>query len=175
MPGAPIPDLPPLNLPRTLPIIFSWSVHIREAKLSAYGAKAYGKLALETDIINAEPHRLVLKLFDGALLQIQRGRHFMVERRVAEKGAAIGHAIEIVDSGLRVSVDPSHDPVFAGRLVSLYHYIVMRLLQGNLRDDLAALDEAAKLLGDLRGAWIQIAPVKAGAAAAARPADAFPA
>jgi len=149
--------------------------------LSAFGAKAYGKLALETDIINAEPHRLVLMLFDGALLQIQRARRFLLERQIAEKGAAIGHAIEIVDSGLRVSVDPSHDPIFAGRLVSLYQYIVMRLLQGNLRNDVTALDEAARLLGDLRGAWIQIAPAaqpgaaQAPAAPAGRAAPAKPA
>ncbi len=143
--------------------------------MGGFGAKAYGKLALETDIINAEPHRLVLMLFDGALLQIQRARNFMQTRQIAPKGAAIGHAIEIVDSGLRVSVDPSHDPIFAGRLVSLYQYIVMRLLQANLRNDVAALDEAAKLLGDLRGAWIQIAPKPAApapAATTARPAAA---
>jgi flagellar protein FliS len=136
---------------------------MREAILSGfgsggYGAKTYGKLGLETEIVTAEPHRLVLMLFDGALLSIRRAKSHMAERNIPEKCRAIGNAIEIVDSGLRVSVDPKPDPIFAGRLVSLYQYIVMRLLQGNLRNDVAALDEAARLLGDLRGAWIQIGP-----------------
>lgn len=136
-----------------------------------YGARVYGQVGLRTDIINAEPHRLVAMLFEGALLSIGRARSFMAARRVAEKCAAIGHAIEIVDSGLRVSVDSSHDPAFAGRLVSLYQYIVMRLLQANLRNDAAALDEAGRLLEDLRRAWMQIDPARrAGAAAPAAPA-----
>jgi len=134
--------------------------------LSGFGAKAYSKLGLETDVINAEPHRLALMLFDGALLCIRRAKVFLAERRIAEKCQALSQACEIVDSGLRVSVDPSYDPEFAGRLVSLYRYVTMRLLQANLRNDVSALDEAAKILGDLRSAWIQIAP-KSGAAMAA--------
>jgi hypothetical protein len=47
----------------------------------------------------------------------------------------------------------------------------MRLLQANMRDDVAALDEASKILGDLRGAWAKIGPAvraasEAGAGAA---------
>ncbi len=136
--------------------------------MSGFGAKAYSKLGLETGVITADPHQLVLMLFDGALLSIQRAKSFMEQKRIADKGRAIGSAIEIVDT-LRVSVDPSADPVFAGRLVSLYQYIVMRLLQGNLRNDVVALDEAAKLLGDLRGAWIQIAPQRSTAAPGGEP------
>ena len=126
--------------------------------MRGFGAKAYGKLSLETDVITAEPHRLVLMLFDGALLSIQRAKNFLAAKQIADKCQAIASAIEIVDSGLRASVDPSHDPEFAGRLVSLYQYVTMRLLQANLRNDVRAMEEAAKILGDLRGAWIQIGP-----------------
>lgn len=147
-----------------------------------FGASMYGQVGLRTDIINAEPHRLVTMLFDGALLSVGRAKGHMAARRIAEKCQAIGHAVEIVDSGLRVSVDASHDPAFAGRLISLYQYIVMRLLQANLRNDVAALDEAARLLEDLRRAWLQIDPARrAGssapqrAAAVAEPDQARPA
>ena len=44
-----------------------------------------------------------------------------------------------------------------------------RLLQGNVRNDVQALDEAAKILGDLRAAWLQIAPGGPKAADAAAP------
>lgn len=123
-----------------------------------FGVKAYKKVGLESGVINGDPHRLVLMLFDGALLSIQRAKAFMAQKQIAEKGTAIGHAIEIVDSGLRVSVDPTPDPEFAARLVGLYRYIVMRLLQANLRNDPTALDETAKILGDLRNAWLKIKP-----------------
>jgi len=126
--------------------------------LSGFSVQAYKKVGLETDVITADPHRLVLMLFDGALLSIQRAKALMAQKQIAEKGAAIGHAIEIVDSGLRVSVDPSVNPEFAERLVGLYRYVTMRLLQANLRNDVKALDEVARILGGLRDAWLRIAP-----------------
>lgn len=135
--------------------------------LSGFGAKAYSKLGLETDVITGEPHRLIMMLFDGALLCVQRGKSHMAARRIAEKCQAISTAIEIVDMGLRASVDARHDPEFAGRLLGLYKYITMRLLQANVRNDAAALEEAGKILGDLRAAWAKIGPPVTAASAAA--------
>jgi len=129
--------------------------------LSGFGAKAYSKIGLETDVISGEPHRLIMMLFDGALLCIQKSRSHLAARRIAEKCQALSTAIEIVDMGLLASVDPRHDPEFANRLISLYRYVTMRLLQANVRNDGKALDEAEKILRDLRGAWLQIGPPKA--------------
>jgi flagellar protein FliS len=139
--------------------------------VSGFGAKAYVKLGVQTDVLNADPHRLILILFDGALYAIQRAKGFLAEGRIPEKCHALSQACEIVDNGLRVSVDPSHDRQFAGRLISLYKYVTMRLLQANLRNDQKALDEATKILGGLRGAWAQIAPVSAGAPTGAAAAE----
>jgi len=125
--------------------------------LDGFGARAYSKLGLETDVVGADPHRLVLILFDGALLAIQRAKGLMAARRIPEKCQALSQAIRIVDSGLCASVDPSHAPEFAARLISLYKYIIMRLLHANMRNDVKAMDEAANLLSGLRGAWVKIA------------------
>lgn len=126
--------------------------------MDGFGAKAYSKLGLETDVLNADPHRLVLILFDGALLAIQRAKGFLADRRIPEKCHALSQAIRIVDSGLCASVDPSHAPEFAARLTSLYKYIITRLLHANMRNDVKAMDEAANLLAGLRGAWVKIGP-----------------
>ena len=129
--------------------------------MSGFGAKAYSKIGLETDVISGEPHRLILMLFDGALLCIQKGRSHLAAKRIAQKCQALSTAIEIVDMGLLASVDPRHDQEFANRLISLYRYVTMRLLQANVRNDVKALDEAEKILRDLRGAWLQIGPANA--------------
>ena len=126
--------------------------------MDGFGAKAYTKLGLETDVVNADPHRLVLILFDGALLAIQRAKGHLADRRIPEKCQALSQAIRIVDSGLCSSVDTSHAPEFATRLIRLYKYIIMRLLHANMRNDLKAMDEAANLLSGLRGAWARIGP-----------------
>lgn len=138
--------------------------------MAGFSAPSYRKLALETDVVAADPHRLILILFDGALESIQRAKGLIAERRVAEKGEAIGRALRIIDCGLCASVDPRHAPAFAGRLIALYRYILRLLLQANARDDAAQLDEAASLLGQLRTAWASIAPEPA--AAQGSPAEA---
>ena len=124
--------------------------------MDGFGARAYSKLGLETDVVSADPHRLVLILFDGALLAIQRAKGLLAARRIPEKCQALSQAIRIIDSGLCASVDTSHAPEFAVRLISLYKYIIMRLLHANMRNDVKAMDEAANLLSGLRGAWAKI-------------------
>lgn len=136
------------------------------------GASAYTKVGLETDVVTADPHRLVLILFDGALQCILRAKSFLASNNIPQKCRYVGKAIQIVDQGLKAAVDPSADPEFAGRLVSLYNYIEMRLLQANLRNDAGALDEAARHLTELRSAWVKIGPA---AGAMARPVAAEPA
>lgn len=126
--------------------------------MDGFGARAYSKLGLETDVVNADPHRLVLMLFDGALLAIQRAKGHLADRRIPAKCQALSQAMRIVDSGLCSSVDTSYAPEFATRLIRLYKYIIMRLLHANMRNDVKAMDEAANLLSGLRGAWAKIGP-----------------
>jgi flagellar protein FliS len=66
--------------------------------------------------------------------------------------------VRIVDEGLKASLDTRAGGQLAFRLLDLYDYAVMRLLQANLRNDETALTEIAGLLGNLREAWSQIRP-----------------
>jgi flagellar protein FliS len=126
------------------------------------GASVYRKVGIESEVLSADPHRLVTILFDGALQSIRQARALMGTREIARKCAAIGNALRIVDEGLKAAVEPGPDPQFSARLTSLYHYVEMRLLQANLRNDPVALDEAARILDDLRSAWLKIAPAARG-------------
>jgi flagellar secretion chaperone FliS len=125
--------------------------------VSARAAQAYARIGLETGVAAASPQRLIVMLYDGALAAIADGRGHMVEGRTAQKGRAIGKAISIVDEGLKAALDTSHGGPLAGQLLELYDYIGRRLLLANLRDDVALLDEAGRLLTELRGAWATLA------------------
>lgn len=141
--------------------------------MTAFGASAYRRTGIDTGVAAATPHQLILMLFDGALDSIKSATLQMQSGQVADKGAAIGKAVRIVEEGLKASVDRRAGGALAQQLASLYDYAVMRLLQANLRNDARALDEVRALLENLRGAWAQIgnatAPTQA-PAAAARPA-----
>ncbi len=135
--------------------------------MTGFAVSAYRKVEVETGVTAADPHRLIAMLYEGALEAIKRAAAHMAAGRVAQKGEALSHALQIVDEGLRAAVDRSAGGQLAFRLLDLYDYMIMRLLQANLRNDAAALDEVAHLLAELRSAWAQIRP----AAPAARLAD----
>jgi flagellar protein FliS len=128
----------------------------REEKLAGFGAKAYQSVAVHTSVAAADPHRMTLLLYDGAIEAIRLAQAHMGTRRIAAKCEAIGKAVCILEEGLKASVDRKAGGQLAERLVALYEYITMRLLQANLNNDRKALDEAHLLLGDLRSAWAQI-------------------
>jgi flagellar protein FliS len=132
--------------------------------MAGFSAKTYTKTGVEMDVLNADPHRLIVILFDGAIGTIQRAKGFMAQKKTAEKCDAIDQAMRIIDCGLCASVDPSHAPQFAARLVGLYRYMLRRLVLANSRNDAKILDEVTGLLGGLRDAWAKI-----GAGAAVQP------
>lgn len=128
--------------------------------MSQNPAAAYKKVSVETAVETADPHRLTLMLFEGARTAIVMARVHMEQKHIAEKGAAISNAIDIIQNGLLASLDVQKGGELAERLAALYEYIGQRLLWANLKNDLAALDEAKGLLGELESAWAMISPSK---------------
>ena len=134
---------------------------------SRNGANAYASVSMETGVAMASPHHLIVMLFDGALLSIAVALKEMKAGNIAAKSKAISKAIAIVDEGLRASLNKEAGGEIAQSLNALYEYIRNRLLQGNLKNDPDAITEAQQLLGELRGAWVQIDPDKPAPAATA--------
>lgn len=118
----------------------------------------YRSIGAETAVHDATTHGLVLLLFDGARVAIGDARAQMQLRQVAAKGRAIGKAIEIIDSGLKASLDMERGGRIAERLYSLYEYMIERLMLANLRDEPACLDEVGRLLAEIESAWREIGP-----------------
>jgi flagellar protein FliS len=131
------------------------------------GANAYASVGLETGVAAASPHKLIVMLFDGALTSLNIALIEMRANNIAAKGRAISKAIRIIEEGLRASLDKSAGGAIAGSLDSLYEYISGRLLRANLENRAEDIEEAQRLLGDLRGAWLAIDPEAARQRAAA--------
>lgn len=128
---------------------------------------SYAQVSTNIAAETADPHRLILMLFEGARAAISIARLHMERNEIPEKGAAISKAIDIVNNGLLISLDKESGGELAERLAALYEYICQRLLWANLKNNLAALDEANQLLGELQSAWAMIAPTPDPQAAAA--------
>ncbi len=112
----------------------------------------YQQNSVSGGVESADPHQLVGMLLDGALDRIAQARGHVQHGNVAAKGTCISKAVAIVGE-LRDSLDHKVDPAFSQRLESLYEYVIRRLLYAQLHDDLAALDEASRLLAPVREGW----------------------
>lgn len=119
-------------------------------------ARTYQQIGLETGVDSANPHRLVLMLFDGALSALADARQHMSAGNVSAKGAAISRAISIIGEGLRVSLDMERGGAIAAQLRDLYDYMTGRLVEANANNSQEMLAEVSSLLSELRAAWVQI-------------------
>lgn len=141
------------------------------------GVNAYAKVGIETGVTAASPHKLIVMLFDGALVSVNSGIMHMRANNIAEKGKAISKAIMIIDSGLRAALDKKAGGEIAEGLDALYEYMGARLLEANLKNKEDILEEVKGLLNDLRSAWNAIGdtPAATGQQTTAAPAAAKPA
>lgn len=132
----------------------------RGAAAYGRGAGAYARVGVESGVLAASPHQLITMLFDGAASAIRTAGLHMDNQLPARKGEAISKALDIVNNGLLAALDREKGGEVAERLASLYDYIARLLLNANLHNDRASLDEAGRLLEDIASAWRQIEPAK---------------
>ncbi|MDR2166053.1 MAG: flagellar export chaperone FliS [Zoogloeaceae bacterium] len=121
-------------------------------------AGTYAKLSRESDVRTADPHRLIILLFEGAESAISVACLHAERGNVAERGAHLSKAIDIINNGLKASLDVQQGGDLARRLVALYDYMVSRLLWANMKNDVPTMREVHALLAEIHDAWKQIGP-----------------
>ncbi|MRS89360.1 flagellar export chaperone FliS [Enterobacteriaceae bacterium RIT714] len=122
------------------------------------GAQSYQQIGVESAVMTASPHQLIVMLFDGAHSALVRARLFLEAGQMPDKGAALSKAINIIENGLKAGLNTEVDSELTGNLAALYDYMVRRLLQANLRNDVEAIIEVEGLLTNIADAWKQIGP-----------------
>ncbi len=115
----------------------------------------YQQVSAHGGVAASDPHQLILLLMNGALDAIAVAKGHMRRREAADKGMHISRAISIID-GLRGSLDHTVGGELVVNLDELYRYMSQRLLQANISDSAAWLDEVAGLLREIKDAWEQI-------------------
>jgi flagellar protein FliS len=133
------------------------------------GASAYARVGVETGVMGANPHRLILMLYQGARQAIAQARMHLRQGNIGPRGEAIGKAMGIIDGGLAASLNKEVGGQIALRLDALYTYMMRRLLEANIEQSDAMLVEVDGLLATLEEAWIGIGPEAAKMAAQGSP------
>jgi flagellar protein FliS len=118
----------------------------------------YQQIGIESDVKGADPHRLIVLLFDGAESALSKAQVQIQEKDLEGKSHSLNKAIEIILDGLSSSLDVEQGGELAHNLRALYGYMATRLIHANIHMDTSAVSEVQKLLGELSDAWKQIGP-----------------
>ncbi|MEQ6885990.1 flagellar export chaperone FliS [Salicola sp. Rm-C-2C1-2] len=114
--------------------------------------QAYQQVNTQTSITDADPHKLIQLLLDGALERINMAKNRIQAKDYAGKGNLIGKTMEII-GGLRGALDFEQGGELAANLEALYDYMERGLLEASVRNDVEKLDEIAGLLRTIKEGW----------------------
>lgn len=123
---------------------------------SRAAANVYANVGLETGIVSASPHQLIVLLYEGAELSVRMAIKYIAERNQEKKSAAISKASAIILEGLRAALDTSKGGDLALQLDALYAYMNQRLMLAHINNQIEPLEEVLGLLRELHEAWAQI-------------------
>lgn len=123
----------------------------------------YRQINAQTGVVDADPHRLIQMLLEGALDRIAQARGALASNDTPAMGEALGKALGII-GGLQGCLDRERGGELAADLDRLYDYMTRRLLDVHRGDGEKALDEVGALLTTIRSGWEGIREQLPGAA-----------
>jgi flagellar protein FliS len=107
---------------------------------------------LETEVLSADPMKLVWLLYRGAIEAVRDARRHLAKGAIRERSRKISKAWEILLE-LTVSLNREQGGEISRRLAGLYCYMQGRLIDANTLQADAPLHEVETLLVGLSEAW----------------------
>ena len=109
----------------------------------------------QTEVQSRSPLELVVMLYDGALRFMREARAAFDARDIRRRGEALSRTMAIIDE-LQNTLDMKAGGDIAASLDQLYTYVRQRLLDASMRQDPAPVDDAIKVMTNLRDGWAEI-------------------
>ncbi len=119
-------------------------------------AAAYRRINFETSMHTMDQHQLVHLLYQGVLDALTLARGAIARNDVALKCNSISKAMRIIEEGLATALDRENGGEIAQNLGDLYDYCLNRLVQANLHNDDAILEEVSRIIGPIAQGWSEM-------------------
>lgn len=116
------------------------------------GAKQYQKVNVTSEVMEADPHRLIQLLMEAALTRMAQAKGAIQRSDMQEKARLLGRVNEIIQT-LQSSLDHSRGGDLSGNLDRLYDYMVRRLLEATGKNDTDMIDEVMGLMLEVKTGW----------------------
>jgi len=108
-----------------------------------------------TNVMTADPKRLVLMCYDGAIDNLKIGKQRLADKDYEGKAKALIKAQDIINE-LLCALDYEKGGSIAKSLDSLYNYMLRRIFHADLTRDVKAIEEVIGMLTELKAAWEEI-------------------
>lgn len=108
--------------------------------------QAYQNNAIQT----ASKEQLTLMLYNGCIRFTKKAIQQVKEKNYEEKNKNIQKAQDIIRE-LMLTLDQNMD--ISKQMLPLYEYIYYQLQQGNIKNDVACLEEALEYITEFRDTW----------------------
>jgi flagellar secretion chaperone FliS len=112
----------------------------------------------EAHLVSSSPEEAVVMLYDGAIRFLREAVRAIEEENIAAKVQLLERAVKIIEY-LQSCLDREQGGEIAENLQRLYDYMLIRLTEANLYNDVAKLEEIGTLLGTVREGWAAICDV----------------
>lgn len=112
----------------------------------------YQRVNTQGSIEEASPHQLIAMLINGALTRLSTAKGCMERQDYAEKGVQLGKSMDII-TGLQSSLDMEAGGDISANLDALYDYMIRRLSEASIKNDMAIVDEVISLLMEIKMGW----------------------
>ncbi|MCL2913123.1 flagellar export chaperone FliS [Shewanella corallii] len=114
--------------------------------------QSYRKVSLESEIAVASPHRIIQMMFAGALERLAQSRYAIEQQDFSNKGILIGKAVGIIN-GLNNSLNMDEGGEISDNLSELYSFMLRRISEANLNNDVQAIDDVMEILRNIKEGW----------------------
>ena len=111
--------------------------------------QSYQQNAINT----ASPGELTLMLYNGCLKFIHIAKTAIAEKNIEMKNINIQKAQKIIQE-LMVTLNPELE--VSKSMMPLYDYVYRRLIEANIKSDVAILEEVEEFVTDFRDTWKQV-------------------
>ena len=107
----------------------------------------------QNSVNTASPGELTLMLYNGCLKFIKLAKKAITDKNVEEKNTNLIKAQNIIHEFM---VTLNMDVKVSSELMVMYDYINRRLVEANVKSDLAILEEVEGFVTELRDTWKQV-------------------
>ncbi|MGQ9694894.1 MAG: flagellar export chaperone FliS [Thermodesulfobacteriota bacterium] len=109
----------------------------------------------QTNIMTADAKRLIIMCYEEAIYSLKSAKNHFINQDYVAKGQAVQKAIDILNE-LRVALNFEKGGIIAKNLDLLYGFLISYILNGDVKKDTKAFEQAASILSELKSAWEQI-------------------